>query len=43
MNADGSFRLPEKLKVGKLRFKALQIDGRASISTDLTDEQARGI
>lgn len=41
--ADGSLRLPEKLKVGKLRFKALQIDGRASISTDLTDEQARGI
>lgn len=31
------------MKVGKLTFKSLDIDGRASISTDLTDEQARGI
>lgn len=31
------------LKAGKLRFKALEIDGRASISTDLSGEQARGI
>ena len=27
----------------KLRFKELDIEGRASISTDLTDEEARGI
>lgn len=31
------------MKVGKLSFKALEIDGRASISTDLTDDEARGI
>ena len=31
------------LKVGRLRFKSLEIDGRESISTDLTDEQAFGI
>ena len=31
------------LKVGSLRFKALEIDGRTSISTDLTAEQAFGI
>lgn len=30
-------------KAGKLRFKPLEIDGRESISTDLTDEQAFGI
>jgi len=31
------------LKVGKLRFRTLEIDGRASISADLSDDRARGI
>ena len=31
------------LEAGKLHFKSLEIDGRESISTDLTDEQAFGI
>ena len=30
-------------RIGKLRFKPLEIDGRESISTDLADEQAFGI
>ena len=31
------------LKAGKLRFRTLEIDGRASISADLSDDRARGI
>lgn len=33
----------KRIQVGRLRFSPLEIDGRESISTDLTDEQAFGV
>ena len=33
----------EPKRIGKLKFAPLSIDGRASISTDLSDEEAFGI
>ena len=35
--------MSQTFKAGKLRFRALAVDGRASISSDLGDGQARGI